>query len=153
MTFAADTSVPVEKSKAEVDALLARAGASQRLLGVDDEKGEAWVIFRLEQWQIRLAIPLPRPDEIRAQHKSPRRTWEETNRRAWEQTCRTRWRAMLLLVKAKLEAIELGISTVEREFLADIYLPDGRRMGEALSPQIAEAYATGTMPPLLLGGS
>ena len=37
MTFAEGTSVPVERSKAELDGLLAKHGASQRAMGSDDE--------------------------------------------------------------------------------------------------------------------
>ena len=68
---------------------------------------------------------------------------------AWEQACRSRWRALYLIIKAKLEAIEAGISTVEREFFYDVVLPDGRTAGEFLAPQIEAAYETGEMPPLL----
>jgi hypothetical protein len=71
----------------------------------------------------------------------------------WEQGCRARWRQLYLLVKAKIEAVSIGLSTVEREFLADVYLPDGRTVGEALAPQLAEAYANGTFPRLLGGPS
>lgn len=68
---------------------------------------------------------------------------------AWEQACRSRWRALYLIVKAKLEAVEAGISTVEREFLYDIVLPDGRTAGEWIAPQIEMAYQTGQMPAML----
>lgn len=51
--------------------------------------------------------------------------------------------------KAKLEAVEAGISTVEREFFYDIVLPDGRTAGEWMAPQIKEAYQTGQMPVML----
>ena len=49
---------------------------------------------------------------------------------AWEQACRQRWRALLLIIRAKLEAAEAGISTLETEFLANIVLPDGRTAGQ-----------------------
>jgi hypothetical protein len=59
---------------------------------------------------------------------------------------------LVLVVKAKLEAIELGISTVEREFLADVYLPSGQTVHAYLCASLREAYSSGKMPPLL-GGS
>ena len=37
-------------------------------------------------------------------------------------------------------------STVEREFLPDALLPDGRTLHEAIAPQIAESYQTGGVP-------
>ena len=51
--------------------------------------------------------------------------------------------------KAKLEAVETGITEFEDEFLAHIVLPNGQTMGEFAKPQIAHAYDTGDMPPLL----
>lgn len=46
-------------------------------------------------------------------------------------------------------------ATVEREFLADIALPNGQTVGELMRPQLQEAYGSGRMPPMLLlrGGS
>lgn len=68
---------------------------------------------------------------------------------AWEQACRAKWRALYLIIKAKLEAVESGISTIEREFFYDIVLPDGNTVGEFLSPQLDMVYESGNMPPML----
>ncbi|MBT9828162.1 hypothetical protein GPL19_19805 [Enterocloster bolteae] len=46
-------------------------------------------------------------------------------------------------------AEKAGISTVEREFLYDIVLPDGRTAGEWIAPQIEMSYQTGQMPAML----
>ena len=46
-------------------------------------------------------------------------------------------------------SIALGLSTVEREFLADVYLPDGRTVHQALQDGLSEMYKSGTLPPLL----
>ena len=54
-----------------------------------------------------------------------------------------------MIIKAKLEAADSGISTIEREFLYDIVLPDGKTVGEYMAPQIEAAYTTGEMPPML----
>ncbi len=58
----------------------------------------------------------------------------------------------MLIIRAKLEAVESRITTFESEFLANLVLPDGGTVGEWLSPQIDEAYATGRMPPMLAAG-
>lgn len=166
MSYAEGTSVSVERSKAEIDALLAKHGAAQRLMGADDERGEAYVLFTIAGRQVRLHIPLPklgdfaipeRPRDWAKRTAGLQRQWEETQRerraKAYEQACRERWRAMLLLIKAKLEAIALGISTAEREFLADIALPDGRTVHSFLEEGLRQAYAGGTTPPLLGPGA
>ncbi len=71
--------------------------------------------------------------------------------KAWEQACRQRWRALALVVKAKLEAVESGISTFEEEFLANIMLPNNQTVGQYVLPQVEIAYETGQMPALLPG--
>jgi hypothetical protein len=72
---------------------------------------------------------------------------------AYEQAVRQRWRALALVIKAKLEAVEAGISTVEDEFLAHVALPAGGTVGEWMRPRLDEVYASGRMPALLPGGS
>lgn len=144
-TFASTTTVTVERSKAELDALLAKHGAQQRAMIVDDEKGRAAVSFVLGGAHYRLEIPLPSPPV------APR--WGEITpkmTRDFEQSKRTRWRAVILVVKAKLEFVAMGVSTVEREFLADLVLPSGDTMHVAFAAKIREAISSGVMPPLML---
>jgi len=69
----------------------------------------------------------------------------------WEQACRTRWRAILLILKAKFEAISAGITTVEREFLSDTVMANGDTVGQWIQPQLEAMYQSGTMPLLLPG--
>ena len=68
---------------------------------------------------------------------------------AWEQACRQRWRALALVIKAKLEAVESGITSFEDEFLAHIQTPDGRSVGDHVKPALAKMYEDGEMIPLL----
>ena len=107
--------------------------------------------FSLANRQIRFVLPLPDKQEQKFWFTPERRTKrsEKQAYEAWEQACRSRWRALYLIIKAKLEAVESGISTIEREFFYDIVLPDGKTVGEFMAPQIETAYKTGEMPPLL----
>jgi hypothetical protein len=152
MTYAEGTSVTVEKSKAELEGLLRKHGAGQRVFGNDDQNGQAFVMFALSGRQYRLEVPLPKIADFA---KKPKRGWGMVSRtaaeqqKAHEQACRERWRAVVLLVKAKLELVALGVSSIEREFLADLMLPDGRRVHQAIEEDVAETYATGKMPKLL----
>ncbi len=140
--YAEGTSVSVEKTRADLEKLLARHGASQRAVFVDDATGKARVQFRLADRLIAL--------DVQAVAAGSQR-WSKQQR--LDQGAREAWRRLLLLVKAKLEAIADGTSTAEREFLADLLLPDGSKVGDALKPQIAESYSNGRMPPLLGSGS
>ena len=82
-------------------------------------------------------------------HHPQRQTDDGAQRSAWEQACRQRWRPLLLIIRAKLEAVESDITTLESEFLANIVLPNGGTVGDWLVPQIEEVYGTGRMPPML----
>lgn len=153
MTYAENTTVSVEKSKAELDALLRKHGAAQRVFGDDDERGTAFAVFRLADRHYRLEIPMPKLEDF-ARRGRNERGWPnarspEDQRKHHEQACRARWRAVLLVVKAKLELVAMGVSSIEREFFADLLLPDGRTMHRALAEQIEASYKTGAMPPLL----
>ena len=72
-----------------------------------------------------------------------------TNR---EQAVRQRWRALLLAIKAKLEAIECGISTIEEEFMAFVIMPDGKPLSSHIIPKLQTMVKTGKMPKLLSYG-
>lgn len=152
-TFAEGTSVPVEKTRADLEALLRKQGVLQRAVALDEVAGSALVLFTVplatSRLQIRLELTLPKLDDVLVARPRRGRTFVETRRLLWEQRCRERWRAMFLLVKAKFVAIELGVSTVEREFLADIALPDGSTVGARMTTQLELAYERGSMPPLL----
>lgn len=149
MAYAEKTSVSVAKTKADIEDMIQKFGARQFVSGYKDDM--AVIGFTLDNRQIRFILPLPSKEDKTfwfTPERKNKRT-EEQAYAAWEQSCRAKWRALFLIIKAKLEAIESGISTVEREFFYDIVLPDGKTIGEFMAPQLEVAYATGNMPPLL----
>ena len=157
MRYASDTQVPVAKSKAEIEALLARYGADQFVSGWHQPgKGEgarAVIGFRVANRQVRFELPLPRKDAFSRTPAGRRRRNVKDQELAWEQACRQRWRALALVIKAKLEAVETGITTFEQEFLAHIVIPgSGKTVGEWITPQVEAAYVHGR-PIALLPGS
>lgn len=152
MSFAESTSVPVERSKAEIESMLMRYGADQFVSGWGEN--EARIQFRAKGRYVRFMLPIPKSDEKRfTQHPRyayKRRTDEEA-RKAWEQELRRLWRALALVVKAKLEAVSSGIVGFEDEFMAHIVMPDGKTVAEHARPMIAAAYDTGKVAALLPG--
>lgn len=131
--FAQDTSVPVNQTQGEIKDRLRRAGADQIATFEADERTA--IGFRLGAAMYRVTIPIDPKVKNRAQEE----------RRAW--------RLMGLLIKSKLEAVREGATTVEREFLADRLLHDGRTVVEWAAPQLEKAQRDGRMPAqLLLGG-
>lgn len=148
MAYAAHTDVSVARSKAEIEAIVERYGAGQFLSGWSND-GRALIGFTMEERQVRFLLTLPDRQERRFTHHSKGPRTPESALKEWEQACRQKWRALLLVIKAKLEAVEAGISVFEDEFLANIVMPGGKLVGEMTRPAIAQAYATGNMDRLL----
>jgi len=149
MKYAEKTSVSVSKSKAEIEKTLTRYGAEQFISGWDQQK--AFIGFHMNGRGVKFLVPLPLKsnEEFRMTPSGRRERHPEEALKAWEQACRQRWRALALVIKAKLEAVETGITDFEDEFLAHIVLPDGSTCGEYLKPQLIQAYERKTMPKLL----
>lgn len=152
MSYAENTSVPVERSKAEIEGMLTRYGADQFVSGWSER--EARIQFRAASRYVRFTITTPDPKEERFT-QDPRSSWrlrsEESARKAYEQEVRRLWRALCLVVKAKLEAVSSGIATFEDEFMANIVMPDGKTVSEHARPMIAQAYEGGKVTALLPG--
>lgn len=145
--FAADTIVSISASKAEIERIVERYGAGQFMSGWDAEK--ALIAFSMEGRQVRFILPMPSLTEQRFTHHSRGARTPEAARKEWEQACRQRWRALCLVIKAKLEAVESGISVFEDEFMANIVLPGGMTVSQHVRPSIAAAYETGQIAPML----
>lgn len=145
--YASSTSVSVAASKAEIERIVERYGAGQFMSAWSAD--EAIIAFVMEGRQVRFKLTMPSKTEERFTHHS--RGWRtpEAAIKEWEQACRQRWRALALVIKAKLEAVESGIAVFEDEFLANIVMPNGRTVGDETRPMIAQAYATGSMTNLL----
>lgn len=152
MTRYADrTEVSSDRSRAEIERTLRRYGASAFAYGWQGL--EAQVMFELADRRVKFAIPMPDPaDEAFTQTPTGRERSVAAAEKEYEQAVRQRWRALALVIKAKLEAVDAKISTVENEFLAHIVLPDGSTVGEWAAPQLQVAYSQGHMPALLPGG-
>jgi hypothetical protein len=145
--YAENTSVSVANSKAEIERIVERWGATQFMSGWSAD--QAVIAFSAEGRQVRFVLPMPSRDEKRFTHHSKGARTPEAAIKEWEQACRQRWRALALVIKAKLEAVESGISIFEDEFLSHIVLPGGATVGEHVRPMIAQAYETGQITPLL----
>lgn len=131
MAYAEKTTVPVSKSRIEIKELIRKHGARQFISGYSGNK--VMIGFTAENRQIRFIIEIPEGKTDKQQ----------------EQVERQRWRALLLVIKAKFEAIESGVSCFDDEFMAHIVLPDGQTISEYMLPQIESVYQSGAMPALL----
>lgn len=147
--YAAGTEVSSDRSRAEIERTLQRYGARQFMYGYDESR--AIVGFQINNRQVRFDLPLPNPDNREFTHTPSRGTPRSPTQReaAYEQAVKQKWRALNLVIKAKLEAVETGIVTFDAEFLAHLVLPDGRTVADHVVPMVKTAYTTNEMPALL----
>lgn len=149
--YAEGTSVSSEKSRAEIEKTLVRYGASAFMYGWDGPR--AIIQFKAQGRYIRFVLPLPDMTSTEFTHTPgkglPRSA--DQSAAAYEQAVRQRWRALTLVIKAKLEAVEAGIVEFEDEFLAHVVLPSGETVSNWLRPQLALSYERGEVPKMLPG--
>lgn len=149
--YAANTEVSSDRSRSEIEKILKRYGATSfAYMSANDR---AVIAFEARNRRVVFTLPLPDLNAREFTHSSRGPRSASVAGAAWEQACRQRWRALALAIKAKLEAVDCGITTFEDEFLAHIQLPDGQTVGQHIKDRIAIAYRDNAMVPLLLGPS
>jgi hypothetical protein len=128
--FAANTSVPVDRTRQEIEQTLARYGATA--FGFVSSGGRSVIMFEAASRNIKISMAVTsEKDDPRGQQR------------------RQKWRALLLVIKAKLESVASGIETLEEAFYANIVLPDGQTVYEATRQRVAIAYDSGKVQRLL----
>lgn len=127
MAFAAATKVPIDKTRLEIERTMTRYGATH--FATFNEPERAMIAFRIKDRNIRftLALPAKMSDQVR----------------------RSRWRALLLVIKAKLESVDSAIETLEEAFLPHIVMPSGQTVYEEIKSPIALGYENNSNVPLL----
>jgi hypothetical protein len=170
MKYAADTSVSVSKSRAEIEDLVTRAGAVRFFAG--NEENRAFVGFTMkcnfkpcpdctgpkplrftrecgvcersgkvhDKRNVMFELPLPKLEAFRLDGRHRMRPAEKQHE-AWEQGCRASWRALFLAIKAKLVSVESGVESFEEAFLAQLVVPTGDGRTERFSKQAVKAIA------------
>lgn len=132
--YAYKTKVATVDTRGEIERVLKRFGADE--FGFTVTRARAQIGFRMHDRVLRFTIPTEGGANVRNQEAELRR----------------RWRTLLLAIKSKLESVASGLTTFEEEFLSHIVIPgDGRTIGEAIAPQLAEIYETRKAPNLLEG--
>ncbi len=148
--YANKTKVSSAKSKMEIEATLVRYGADQFIYGADVEY--AMVGFRFKKTMIKIDMAMPnRNDREFSEDLRGFTRVKNVQEKLYEKEVKRRWRALALVIKAKLEAVETGISTFEKEFLGFIVLPGGQTVYEMTHKKIKQAYDKGVNVPLLPG--
>jgi hypothetical protein len=116
--FAARTKVPIEKTKMELERLVRRYGAKGFIAGWQGQNGV--VEFLAHERHLRFSVTILNSDS--------------------DQAGRQKWRALLLVIKAKLESVDAKIVTFEQAFVGDIVMPGGKTVWEQIHEPIRLAY-------------
>ena len=148
MAYAQDTSVPINKTRLDIEFLLKKAGATEYIQGNSGNvQAIAWTLNG-KKYRMSMRIPDVNSSEVRMTASNRRRN-DSQAKLYYAQLERTMWRQLYIIIKAKLVAVESGIRTMEQEFREDMLLPNGQTVVEYVGPQIEQAYLTGNMPPLI----
>lgn len=153
--YAAHTKVAVEKSRAEIEQLLDKYGATGFVYGRNRDR--QIVGFEIGARRYRFTLRLPSPDDqqfthqVANQYGALRERSAAAARAAYEQEQRRAWRELAMYIKAVLIAAASGIITLEEALLAYAVTPDNTTVAEWLLPQLEQAEQEGRMPPLLPG--
>jgi hypothetical protein len=153
MAYAENTTVPVEKSLTEIVTLIKKAGGV-RIAQMEDVDALA-VQFFLSERMLRFRVPVPTADDI-DKHDNGKHRYIELPLSARQQKAdrvrRQRARALLLVIKAKLESVESGVETFDEAFLPNIVMSDGATVWDRVGKPIALEYQSGKPMPFLLEG-
>lgn len=147
MAYAETTKVPLEQSIAEIIGMVRRAGAER--LGQYQERDRYVVMFTLGDRQMKFTVPLV------VEYTGPRQAGNGVviDPAKWiDQKNRQKGRALMLVIKAKLESVESGVETFEEAFLANIVIHSGQTVYESIREPLALQYTEGKVGPLMLGG-
>ena len=151
MIYAADTTVPADRSRAEIELMLKKFGAEEFAYRTSAKLDE--IAFKIKGRFYRRTLPRPSKDDPQIKLTAANRLRNPSDQvRALEQAIRSSWRALALHIKARIVAVQAGITTLEREFLPDLLLPNSQTTHEWLLPQIAETYQGRKMPRSLIEG-
>lgn len=131
--YAQGTHVPANQTRNEIETMLTKHGATGFVYGSTIE--QAMIAFEMSGWRLKFMLPFPLQKRMTdAQYAAE---------------VRRRWRALLLVLKAKLEAVASGIVVFEREFLPFIVTNGAATVGDQVLPGLPQLVSSGKMPPLL----
>lgn len=129
--YALHTKVECSTTRASIEELVTRHGATSFASASDGQT--ARILFEAHARRIRFEVKTD--------------TDPSENRR--------RWRCLLMVIRAKLEAVADGLETFEEAFLSQTIIPGttGETVSQWIGPQLAAAYDRGArMAPLLGDG-
>ena len=142
--YAEDTSVPVSRSRGQIDDLLRQWGVDAIQWSEDYQDDRVTLRFvwqhRELRYSTRLSVQLPKRAEL-AKEAIDGRTGQPSERKLrvlLEARGRQEHRLLLLWLKAALNAVDAGIVSAEALFLPFLEGKDGRTFAEVASEHLPD---------------
>jgi hypothetical protein len=163
MSYAKNTTVSEEKSRAEIEQTIRKYVGRDAPFTYGYGSGLAAIQFTAYGRRIKLELPLPRQGgaaEKARDGRAPNRKPTPAQVEDWlDQEYRRRWRCMLFIIKAKFEAVEMKLELAEtdlersqvfeQEFLACIVGAGGQTLYQAI--QEVKVGGQRLLPPAEVG--
>jgi hypothetical protein len=142
--YAEGTAVSVESSRGEITGVLTKHGC-MRMAWATEPEGDT-LQFELGGQQYRFKIVRPTVDAVKAMYREDGRDWSRVYdaQSKVDAEWRRRWRAHVLLLKAKLEFVEGGDTTLEQEFMPALVTKNGATLGELMATAKGQQLLLGT---------
>lgn len=138
--YAEGTTVGIERSRAEVEAILKRYGANRFMYVADGDV--VTLAFEMNQYTCKLTVQPPARSMF-TRTKTGRSRSTKVADDAWEAEDRRRWRVLVLSLKARLESIAAEAETFEQAFSGLFLLQSGNTLGETLKASPHLLHLTG----------
>ena len=149
MNYAQGTTVAISKTLGEIQRELQKRGVVD--FGYMTTLEASGFMFRQKGVPFKFTIAMPDRKAFDRTPTGQLRT-ESSAQQFWEDECKRKWRSLLLVIKAKLVAIDEGIVEFNDEFLAYAVLSDGRTAGEVFHDAVEQAALDCKPLVLSLGG-
>lgn len=147
--YAEGTTVSVDTSRGELSGLLTAHGCQRMAWATEPDADTLQFFLGGNGYRFRIARPTVEEVQARWREDHPyaadgqfrNMDWRKNTDAEW----RRRWRAHVLLLKAKLEFVEAGDTTLEQEFMSALLVEGGQRT-------LGDWMATGAGAKLLGAG-
>lgn len=148
MKYAEGTTVPVEKSRAEIERLITSNGG-KNFAFLAGETSHV-IVFEFNDRRLKFSVTKPAKNSFPVYIRGRRQTDKQLTEKQ-DAEFRRLFRVLLLRLKAKFEGVKSKEISFDEEFLANIVTPDGSTVYETIKPHLTELQP-GQLPKLLTGG-
>jgi hypothetical protein len=148
--YASGTSVGEDRSRSEIEYLLARFGADRFGYATDRVQRVAKIMFQYKGADFVFPMPIAsKDDKAMRHHKGGRPRTDIQIEKAVKDENRRRWRSLCLAIKAMLVGVEDGIFNFAEIMMPFMVWGDGRTTAQTLLPIAEQALAAGRSLPSL----